>query len=117
MGDKPRKPMPISERAKQFSPFAAVAGLEKALEETEKAMLKTERRELSEDEAEKINKILLKLEKGDRVKAEYYYDGEYVTAEGKITLFDKINRVIGIEDDKIALEEIYRLSEVKDIIK
>ncbi len=92
MGNKPGKPMPISERAKQFSPFAAVAGLDKALTETERAMMKTEKRELSEDDSEKLNKILSELKKGDSVKAEYYCDGEYLTAEGIVTLLDKINR-------------------------
>ena len=49
MANKPKRPMPVSERAKQFSPFAAVAGLDKALAEEERALFKTEKLELSED--------------------------------------------------------------------
>ncbi len=33
---KPRAKMPIKDRAKQFAPFAAVKGLEKALQKKEK---------------------------------------------------------------------------------
>lgn len=37
---KERPKMPVSQRAKQFMPFAAVTGLEKALKEKEKEIEK-----------------------------------------------------------------------------
>lgn len=41
MGNKKERPkMPVSQRAKQFMPFAAVTGLEKALKEKEKEIEK-----------------------------------------------------------------------------
>ena len=36
MASRPRKKMPIAERAKQFMPFAAVQGLREALEKKRK---------------------------------------------------------------------------------
>lgn len=38
MASKPREKMPISERAKQFMPFAALKGLPEALEKKEKEL-------------------------------------------------------------------------------
>lgn len=37
MASKPKAPMPVTERAKQFLPFAALKGFEEALEQTEAA--------------------------------------------------------------------------------
>lgn len=42
MASKPREKMPISERAKQFMPFAALKGLPEALEKKEKELSKTQ---------------------------------------------------------------------------
>lgn len=98
--------MPISERAKQFSPFAAVSGLDKALAETERAMMKREKRELSEDEAEKVNKILLRLKKGDMAKVEYYLNGEYLTETGIVSFIDKVNGIMRIGESVIEFDEI-----------
>lgn len=112
MGSKPKNPMPISERAKQFSPFAAVVGLDKALEEEEKELFKTEKLELSEDEAEKLNKILSSLKKGDKVSVKYYFDGEYLTAEGTLTVFDSVNRVLRIDEIQMGFDELYRIAKL-----
>lgn len=38
MASKPRAKMPVSERAKQFMPFAALKGLPEALEKKEKEL-------------------------------------------------------------------------------
>ena len=38
MASKPKAPMPTAERAKQFLPFAALKGLQEALEKKEAAV-------------------------------------------------------------------------------
>ena len=43
MGKRPRHKMPISERAKQFAPFAAIRGLEEALRKKEEEMKQKEK--------------------------------------------------------------------------
>lgn len=115
MGSKPKKHMSISDRAKQFSPFAAVVGLDKALAEKEREMFKTEKLELSEDGAVKLNKILSELKKGDRVKAEYYFDGEYLTAEGVVRAFDAVNRMLMINETKIGFDELYDIRKLNGL--
>ena len=84
MGNKIRSKMPIEERAKQFSPFAAVTGLDKALARKEREMGLEGKRELAEDAAEELNRVLLSLKEGDPVKICYYDEGEYLTVTGSI---------------------------------
>lgn len=43
MGKRPRHKMPISERAKQFAPFAAIRGLEEALRKKEEEIKQKEK--------------------------------------------------------------------------
>lgn len=109
MGKKPKNRMPISERAKQFSPFAAVTGLERALEKMERELAKIEKIELSEESADKLNRVLSELKKGDRINAEYYCDGEYLRTEGSVTLFDKINRILRIGETSIEFDDLYKI--------
>ena len=113
MANKPKRPMPVSERAKQFSPFAAVAGLDKALAKEERALFKTEKLELSEDAEARLNKTLSSLKKGDSVKAEYYSEGEYLTVNGVIEVFDCVNRVLKIGGITIGFDELYFIGTVK----
>lgn len=111
MGKKSKNRMPISERAKQFSPFAAVTGLEKALEKEERELAKTEKIELSEESADKLNKALSELKKGDAIIAEYYFDGEYLTAVGSVTLFDKVNRILRIGETTVKFDDLYKIDD------
>lgn len=109
MAKKPKTKMPVSERAKQFSPFAAVTGLEKALEREEKRMERVEKIELSEESADKLNQTLLKLKKGDKISATYYSKGEYLKAEGFITLLDTVKKVIQIEKVTVSFDDLYKI--------
>lgn len=56
-----RPPMPVSDRAAQFSPFAALTGYDDAVKET--ARLTDHRLELDEGVREMLNKKLLILQK------------------------------------------------------
>lgn len=106
---KRRNKMPISERAKQFNPFAAVSGLEKALAEEEREFEKSERIELSEESAAELNEVLMRLKKGDKVTARYYRNGEYVDVDGAITLLDRIERVLKIGENEIKFDDLYKI--------
>ena len=55
-GTRVRAKMPVSQRAKQFMPFAAVTGLDEALLAKERELGLTDRRELPEEERRKILK-------------------------------------------------------------
>ncbi|MCM1055363.1 MAG: YolD-like family protein [Bacteroides sp.] len=110
MGKKTKNRMPISERAKQFSPFAAVTGLEAALERKERELAKIEKTELSEEDADKLNKALSELKKGDKISVRYYRGGEYLTAEGTVTVLDKINKILRIEETTISFNDLYKIA-------
>lgn len=96
------KPMPMINRAAQFSPFAALTGYDDQIAETSRL---TDRRiELTEAEEDAISKALAWLERGDTVELTWFVPdkrkagGRYITekvtvkqvvaAEGKINTSD-----------------------------
>ena len=97
------------ERAKQFAPFDALRGLREALAKKEREHERQERGEGSEETAAGIEATLLKLKKGDRVRALIFDDGYYVTVEGQVTNFDVTYRYIKVEDGKIPFSDLYDL--------
>lgn len=97
------------ERAKQFAPFDALRGLREALAKKEREHERQERGEVSEETAAEIEATLIKLKKGDRVRALIFDDGYYVTVEGQVTKFDVTYRYIKVEDGKISFSDLYDL--------
>lgn len=110
MGSRTRAAMPAAQRAKQFAPFAAVTGLEEALRRKEAEMGQVDRAELSEEMGDEINRRLSVLDKGMRVSARYYLDGEYVEASGTLKRIDSVSRMIYIDDRKIEIDDILDIS-------
>jgi len=80
-----RSKMTVSDRAKQFKPFAAVTGLDHALRLKEREMARTERTELSEEAAAELDRRIRDLKAGDDITARYYCGGEYLTVIGKVS--------------------------------
>lgn len=97
------------ERAKQFAPFDALRGLREALAKKEREHERQERGEVSEETAAEIEATLIKLKKGDRVRALIFDDGYYVAVEGQVTNFDVTYRYIKVEDGKIPFSDLYDL--------
>lgn len=81
-----RVKMPRSKRASQFSPFDALKGLHEALRLKEYQHLCVEKGEISEEDAEKISKVLLSLEKDDVVCVNFYdeNDQHYHQVQGRV---------------------------------
>ena len=89
--------MSISDRAAQFSPFAALSGYEEAVEET--ARLTDVKKTLTEEAVAVINAklqvVLRHLDKGPRLKICYFIPdarksgGEYVTIRGTVKRIDE----------------------------
>lgn len=102
------KPMPIYNRAAQFSPFAAVSGYDGAIKET--ARLTEQRIELDESEKrildEKINIVQENLEKRKLVEFVFFSPdtkkdgGSYETLKGVVKKIDGYVHVILMEDGK-----------------
>lgn len=113
-----RPPMSLSDRAAQFSPFAAMVGHDEAIEET--ARLTDRRIELSEDEKARLNEKLRRIVNdaghGDEVEIIYFVPderkigGKYVTKTGRVKRIDEDERTVIMEDwEKIRIEEIWEI--------
>lgn len=110
--------MSISDRAAQFSPFAALTGHEEAIKET--ARLTDERIDLDDDRKyrlnEKLQMILKRNEKYPQVSVLYFVPdekkrgGSYVSHTGKIKKIDEYEKMLVLTDGtKIALDQIYEI--------
>ena len=104
---KPRNPMPVSERAKQFMPFAAVTGLTQALERKERELMRVEKKEPTEESARKINQCLNDVKKGDYIAVTYFAQGEYLTVSGTVETVDTVNRVLFLGSVKVPFDDLY----------
>lgn len=105
---KRHPPMPIAERAAQFSPFAALTGFEDAIRET--GRLTDERPELNEDEKLILNEKLLILKERaadpdqPEVAVTYFKPderkagGAYRTVRGRVKKIDGYEGILKMED-------------------
>ena len=112
---KMRPHMPMSDRAAQFSPFAALSGYGDAVKET--ARQTTKRIELAEDARaaleEKIRFLADTLSDDPTVEITYFQPdkkksgGAYVTAIGIVKRIDDVERTIIMRDgQRIAVTDI-----------
>lgn len=115
-------PMPIEDRAAQFSPFAAVVGYDDAVDET--ARLTDARIDLAEDEITALNESLerLRASLSDKptVKVTYFVPdsrkegGKYVDKVGVVRRIDDYGGLLIFTDgDSIKISEIIKV-EIKD---
>lgn len=114
---KERAHMPAAQRAKQFLPFDAVAGLREALKIKEHEMGLISREELSDEVSEYINETLQEMKTGDHVSVRYFRDekgfdgeGDMVLIEGRVTGIDAISRTVTVEPDD-ASEDLHGFTE------
>lgn len=101
--------MPASQRAKQFAPFDAVAGLRAALTECEK--IRMPRKIVADDLSEEINRTLCGVAVGDTVTLLYYnsFEQNYVQLTGHVRKTDIKNRVLHVDEIIISLDDIYEI--------
>lgn len=102
---KIRKKMPISDRARQFAPYAAITELSPALQNIEEDV-RENRIELSEDVSRAINESLLSAKVGMSVCLRYFDGARYVAERGSIEKIDKTFRVLTIEGKMIFFDDI-----------
>lgn len=105
--------MKREDRAKQFMPFAALKGYEKALREKEK--IKVEKRELSKEFEIELDYKLRNIKKGDIITVIYYKDQEYIKKSGMVYKIDSVCRCLYIINEKILFDNIYDIIEENDI--
>ena len=106
---KPIAPMPISERAKIFAPFAALKGLPEALKEKEK--IRVQKKELSDYMANKINRVLTEVKKDSVVTVIYYNKTErqYIQLTGVVTQILFFQKILLVDAMQISFEDIYEI--------
>ena len=104
-----RAKMPPSLRAKQFAPFAALGGLEKALEEKRRELAFVSRKVLSEEAAEELDRTLRSLRPGETVAAVHYRLGEYLRTEGEVRQISAAEKSLMVGEEKICFENLWRL--------
>ncbi len=100
-----RAKMPRINRAAQFAPFDALKGLQDALRIKEYEHEKIEKGEISEQQAERLSKILISIEKNQVGEVVYFLDGHYKTLKGKIKL-SIAERLIFVDGFKINLDDV-----------
>ena len=111
-------PMPVADRAAQFSPFAALTGYEDAIDET--AKLTQEWVELDENEKERLNEkfqqIREQLHMHPQVIFTYFepdqkkQGGAYLTVEGRARKLDEPKHAFIMEDGReILIERIVKV--------
>ncbi len=93
--------MTLEQRAKIFLPFAAVKGLDEALERKREERLMEERIILGEDGEREVDHALNEIKKDDCVKITYYDSGRYHDIEGKVLKKDEKKSCIILENSLV----------------
>lgn len=108
--------MSNADRAKIFSPFAALKGHTETIRKKE--ILRVNKIDLSVEAAAALNEKLTLLEKGQMVTITYFFsdpgpdgtggtaEGIYITLSGIIKHLDSISRILEIENHKINFDDI-----------
>ena len=112
---KTRPQMPMSDRAAQFAPFAALTGYDSAIKET--GRLTDERIELDEEALTALNMryqlLMDALNEEPEVEITYFKPderksgGAYVTATGAVIKVDDFERLVTMQDGtKIPMDDV-----------
>ncbi len=99
--------MTRQQRAKPFQPFDAMKGLTEALKDREERHSRVEKREISEERARAIEKVLFRIEKGVKVRIEYYRAFHYVAIKGEVNKIDVVKKFLLVGENKIFFDDIY----------
>ena len=100
-----RMKMDPAERAKKFMPFDALKGLKAALREKERIVV--EKKELSEEKGEELDRKLREIQRKDIVTVIYFHEDEYVKVTGMVSRIDMTARVLKVVNTKIGFDDIY----------
>ncbi len=106
--------MTRAERAKQFSSFDAMKGLQEALRDREERHSRVDKREISEEMAEQNSKIFCKLERGMKVEIKCFFAFHDVTMYGPIVDVDLTFKYLKLGSERIWFDDIYSIR-IKDL--
>ena len=111
-------PMSMSDRAAQFSPFAALVGYDDAVAET--ARLTDSRTVMTEDEMselnDNLNRLLDSLDEQPEISVTYFVPdgkksgGKYVEKVGVVRIFDSYSQELVFKDRiRINIQDIFKI--------
>ncbi|MBQ8177973.1 MAG: YolD-like family protein [Clostridia bacterium] len=95
------------DRAKQFMPFDALKGLQEELRRREERRLRVDKHELTEEETERLNSLLTRLNKGDKLEVVYYKNGRYIKTEGTLKKLNATMQFIETENARIYFDDVF----------
>lgn len=108
--------MTLQNRAKIFSPFAALRGYDEQLAEEKQRSERVTKKILTEEEMSDLSDKLMQVTKGMVVTAQYFKEdtvhpeippvGNYVTSTGKIDAVDPVFRTMRLNGEVIAFENL-----------
>lgn len=98
------KKMSKEERARQFMPFAALRGFDEML--AEELAVKEDKRELGEEDSEKISHTLAKISKGDFIRVTFYDKTRYRRECGTVTEVNFTSGYFKVGIVKVFLDDI-----------
>lgn len=102
-------------RAKQFLPFDSLKGFHEYLKNKERIVV--ERKHLSNDEYEELNRKIIQIKKGMMIKVVYYEGDQAIEVEGLVTKIDlEFTKSIRIVDHDILVKDMIEISG-KDIVE
>ena len=104
MANRVRPKMAPADRAKQFLPFSALKGLEKALAVQEH--LPMPKIELPEETAEELDRKMRLLHKGTFARITYFSRGEYKKIAGTISRIDENRHFLEIAQAQIPFDDV-----------
>ena len=108
--------MPLENRAKIFSPFAALRGYEQKISAEEEKLQRIERLALSAEEIDAISQVLSQLQKGMDVSLSYFHAegtgadgyavGSYRELSGKVERIDPVVQSLRVAGTDVRFEDI-----------
>lgn len=112
--------MTLQNRAKIFSPFAALRGYDEQLAEEKQRTERVTKRILTEEEMSGLSDKLMQVTKGMTITVRYFVEdtahpeipdvGNYVTITGEVESIDPVFRTLQIAKVVVAFEDLVEVS-------
>lgn len=119
--------MSLQNRAKIFSPFAALRGYDEQLDEEKQRSRRVPKRTLTEEEITALSDKLMQVTKGMTITVQYFKEdaahpeippvGEYQTLTGPVDAIDPVYRTLRLAGVTVHFEDLLALqgSDIQDI--
>lgn len=112
--------MPLQNRAKIFSPFAALRGYDEQLEEEKQRSERVHKKQLTEGEMDALSNKLRQVARGMTITVEYFKEdtahpedppvGVYQKQTGRVNRLDPVYRTLQLGQEVIPFEALCQLS-------